>query len=61
MSAYLRDHGHKESRKAKEELVANLKTKVTLAESSCNPDHVKIYRLKQDLKKAEKQLEHMRP
>jgi len=61
MGAYLREHGHKESLKSKQDKVDTLKDLIRTHEDAKKPDWIYIFRLQQKLKKAEKQLEHMRP
>jgi hypothetical protein len=61
MGAYLREHNHKENLHEKYEKVQTLKALIKEWEESPNPDWIYIFKLQQKLKKAEKQLEHMRP
>lgn len=61
MSAYLREHKHKENLHEKDEAVKTLKALIETHEQSDKPDWIYICRLNVKLKRAEKQREHMRP
>jgi hypothetical protein len=61
MSAYLREHKHKENLQQKQDLVDGLKALIATHEQADRPDWVYVFQLQAKLKKAEKQLEHMRP
>jgi hypothetical protein len=61
MSAYIREHDHRENVVKKCQRIAGLRDLIKTHEDSDNPDWIYIFRLQERLKKAEKQLEHMRP
>ena len=61
MSAFLREHGHADRLYKKKQRVDGLKDLLKTHEESDNPDWIEIAQLMGRLKRAEKQLEHMRP
>ena len=61
MSAYIREHGHRDNVIKKCQRIAGLKDLLATHEASGKPDWIEIFRIGERIKKAEKQLEHMRP